>query len=51
MLGRDNAVTYSGSIYETVYDRNPRTIDEVIWYDRFEAGLPRLPLLGARIAF
>jgi hypothetical protein len=52
VLGRDNAVTYSGSAYETVYtDRNPRTADEQIWYDRFEAGLPRLPLIGARITF
>jgi hypothetical protein len=52
VLGRDNAVTYSGSAYETVYtDRNPRTADELIWYDRFEAGLPRLPLIGARITF
>jgi hypothetical protein len=52
ILGRDNAVTYSGSAYETVYtDRNPRTADELVWYDRFEAGLPRLPLIGARITF
>jgi hypothetical protein len=52
VLGRDNAVTYSGSNYETVYaDRNPRSVDELIWYDRFEAGLPRLPLVGARITF
>jgi hypothetical protein len=52
VLGRDNAVTYSGSAYETVYtDRNPRTADELVWYDRFEAGLPRLPLIGARITF
>jgi len=49
VLGRDNAVTYSGSVYDVTH--NPRTVDEVIWRDRFEAGLPRLPLIGARITF
>lgn len=41
VLNRDNASTYSGSapLSRTAFD------------DRFERGLPRLPLLGARVLF
>jgi hypothetical protein len=49
VLGRDNAVTYAGSYYEIVpVTRGDPT---VVWHDRFEKGLPRMPLLGARIVF
>ena len=54
VLDRDNASTYSGSFVvlrdargerRTAYRRSAH------WYDRFEQGLPRVPLIGARIAF
>jgi hypothetical protein len=49
VLGRDNTSTYAGSVMRT---RRARDGEEVrSWDDRFEVGLPRLPLLGARIAF
>jgi Carboxypeptidase regulatory-like domain/TonB-dependent Receptor Plug Domain len=50
VLGHDNAITYTGSIYElrrVTGSTNP----DVVWVDRFEQGLPRLPLIGARITF
>jgi hypothetical protein len=50
VLGRENAITYAGSIYQLVpLPRSRGTA--VVWEDRFEKGVPRLPLLGARIAF
>ncbi|MGH7505656.1 MAG: hypothetical protein ACRELX_08385, partial [Longimicrobiales bacterium] len=48
VLGRDNTSTYSGSV---VRRRQTRGTEELYWLDRFEAGLPRLPLLGLRVAF
>lgn len=49
VLGRENAVTYAGTvpIGRTGRDAGSR----VLWDDRFEAGLPRLPLLGLRVTF
>jgi len=44
VLDRDNGSTYTGS--EEVLVRN-----QSHWVDRFVRGLPRMPLLGARIAF
>jgi hypothetical protein len=41
VLNRDNASTYAGS----------RPISRTAFDDRFEPGLPRLPLLGARVTF
>ena len=49
VLGHDNAVTYAGSWYEVVPLLRGETT--IVWHDRFEQGLPRLPLLGARIVF
>jgi hypothetical protein len=48
VLDRDNATTYTGSVPIVV--RTDRQQD-IAWQDRFEAGLPRMPLIGARIAF
>jgi hypothetical protein len=49
VAGRDNASTYSGSVpIGRITDRDGTRI---IWEDRFERGLPRLPLLGVRLAF
>ncbi len=48
VLNRNNASTYSGSVPIAV--RTDRQQD-IVWGDRFEAGLPRMPLIGARIAF
>jgi hypothetical protein len=44
VLDRDNGSTYTGS--EEMVVRN-----QSHWVDRFVRGLPRMPLLGARIAF
>ncbi len=49
VLDRDNASTYSGTVPRVVRGRDGST--RVNWIDRFEAGLPRMPLFGARIAF
>ncbi len=49
LLDRDNATTYSGT---GAARRVTRTGDSELFVDdRFERGLPRLPLIGARIAF
>jgi hypothetical protein len=48
VLNRDNASTYSGS---TVAARSIRGPGQVVWDDRFEKGLPRLPLVGLRLTF
>lgn len=48
VLDRNNAVTYTGST--PLLSRANRQQD-IVWQDRFETGLPRMPLLGARIAF
>jgi hypothetical protein len=48
VLNRDNAITYTGST--PVLMRATRQQD-IVWQDRFESGLPRMPLVGARIAF
>ncbi|HUF12045.1 MAG TPA: TonB-dependent receptor, partial [Longimicrobiales bacterium] len=48
-LDRDNAVTYAGTVPLITRVRGGET--EIVWDDRLEAGLPRLPMFGARIAF
>jgi hypothetical protein len=48
VLDRDNASTYSGTVPHLVQTRSGTTVE---WIDRFEAGLPRVPLLGARVSF
>jgi len=50
VLGHDNAITYTGSIYH-LRRVSGSTDPEVVWEDRFEQGLPRLPLIGGRITF
>jgi hypothetical protein len=54
-LGRDNASTYAGT-----YERGREPLNDGIrvaagmpgdWYDHFERGLPRLPLVGFRLVF
>jgi len=49
ILDRDNASTYSGTVPRVVRGRGGNAMVE--WIDRFEAGLPRMPLVGARVAF
>jgi hypothetical protein len=49
LLDRNNASTYSGTVPRVSRGRDGEVTME--WIDRFEAGLPRLPLVGARIAF
>ncbi len=49
VLDRDNASTYSGSVLAGA-TRDVATT-RIIWRDRFESGLPRMPLLGARLSF
>jgi hypothetical protein len=44
-----NASAYSGSVYEVFTARDGSR--HIVWEDRFEAGLPRLPLIGARVTF
>jgi hypothetical protein len=51
VLDRDNAVTYIGSVYRVIPADRPREPNTLVWEDRFEKGLPRLPLFGARISF
>jgi hypothetical protein len=48
MLDRNNAITYTGSTPVLVRARRQQ---DIVWEDRFESGLPRMPLIGARIAF
>jgi hypothetical protein len=49
VLGRANATTYAGTVpVARVQDRSGWT---VLWDDRFEPGLPRLPLVGVRVTF
>lgn len=48
MLNRNNAITYTGSTPVLVRARRQQ---DIVWEDRFETGLPRMPLIGARIAF
>jgi hypothetical protein len=52
-LDRDNASTYSGSFVMTrpAAVRRVEYLRSAHWLDRFEKGLPRMPLLGARVAF
>lgn len=49
VLGRDNASTYAGSapVGRTVDDAGTA----IVWHDRFESGLRRVPLAGLRLAF
>jgi DNA-binding Lrp family transcriptional regulator len=47
VLGRDNASTYAGSA--PVGRIETREGVRVLWDDRFEQGLPRLPLAGVRL--
>jgi hypothetical protein len=50
LLARDNASTYSGSRpIRRVPGRNGAST--VVFEDRFEQGLPRLPLVGLRLTF
>jgi hypothetical protein len=49
VLARDNASTYSGS--SPIARIQTATGTGVLWDDRFERGLPRLPLVGIRVAF
>ena len=49
VLGNANRSAYSGSLYEIVTLRDGS--ERVRWDDHFEAGLPRLPLIGARVTF
>ena len=50
VLGRDNASTYSGSrVIRRVQTRVGQTA--FVFDDRFEAGLPRLPMAGLRVTF
>jgi hypothetical protein len=49
VLGRDNASTYSGTAQ---FERAvPPRGSETVFADRFERGLPRLPLVGALLTF
>jgi hypothetical protein len=49
LLDRDNASTYAGSRpIQRVIDRNGTRF---VFEDRFEKGLPRLPLVGLRMTF
>ena len=48
VLDRNNAITYTGSVPALVRARRQQ---DIVWEDRFETGLPRMPLIGARIAF
>lgn len=49
VFDRDNASTYAGSVPAG----RIQTADgpRVLWEDRFERGVPRLPLVGLRLAF
>jgi hypothetical protein len=51
-LGRRNRVTYAGSVDQCGSEQSPLPCagDPVI-RDRFRSGLPRLPLVGVRVAF
>ncbi|MCI0433604.1 MAG: TonB-dependent receptor [Gemmatimonadetes bacterium] len=49
VLDRDNASTYSGSVI--VPARRDGGTTRISWLDRFESGLRRMPLLGARVSF
>lgn len=48
VLGRDNASTYAGSDLEARLTRMGSVVE---FQDRFEEGLPRLPLIGVRLTF
>jgi hypothetical protein len=48
VLGRDNASTYAGSA--PIGRSETRDGFEFLWDDRFERGLPRLPLAGVRLS-
>ena len=48
LLNRDNASTYAGSHLRTTLTRRGRIVE---FEDRFEEGLPRLPLFGLRVTF
>jgi hypothetical protein len=50
VLARDNASTYSGST-PVARRQNRRGETEIVWDDRFERGLPRMPLAGLRLTF
>ena len=51
LLDRTNAVTYSGSRDCSVSGPSEFCSGESGIVDRFEAGLPRLPMVGVRVAF
>jgi hypothetical protein len=53
VLGRSNRVTYAGSFEHcngTLSEEGACSVEPVV-RDRFRAGLPRLPLVGLRVAF
>ncbi|HEX6134038.1 MAG TPA: TonB-dependent receptor [Longimicrobiales bacterium] len=50
VLGRDNASTYAGSGPIARVQR-PDGTHRFIWEDRFEQGLPRMPMIGLRATF
>ena len=49
VLARDNASTYAGSGPIGRIDRASDVI--ILWEDRFERGLPRMPMIGLRVTF
>jgi hypothetical protein len=49
LLDRDNASTYAGSAPAGRIDTRDGFV--ILWDDRFERGLPRLPLAGVRVRF
>ncbi|MBI4520573.1 MAG: hypothetical protein HY701_07025, partial [Gemmatimonadetes bacterium] len=48
VLGHDNGSTYSGTVRS---ERALPTGAKIVWDDRFEPGLPRMPLFGVRMTF
>lgn len=49
VLGRDNASTYAGS--GPIGRRQAPEGTRILWEDRFESGLPRMPMAGLRVSF
>jgi hypothetical protein len=49
VLARDNASTYAGSGPVGMVERPDGS--RIVWEDRFERGLPRMPMVGLRVTF
>jgi hypothetical protein len=49
VLARDNASTYAGSGPVGRVERPGGS--RIVWEDRFERGLPRMPMVGLRVTF